>query len=178
MVQEMLEGQGGHKTLAGRVKPPACPRLQEDMAPWLTGWLAWAVGTSIGMERGTRQWGESPAPSQPQPPAPHLHLQDLVQTKCPDTDTLMVVPTRSFVCKSNSLARKGLGRAFEAFGGCKRAADVPVPHPRSCLCLAQQARQIHHGFAFTALSSPPPAKAAPREENNLKEWERGPKAQG
>lgn len=123
---------------------------------------------------GSRQCRGSPAPPQPQPPAPHPHLRELVHTKCPDPDTPTVAPTKCFASTSNSLARKGLGRAFGAFWGLQKC----------CLCACPAApwpnRQGKSITAWLLLPSPvpPQLRQLPDREITSKHGREGPKAQG
>jgi len=88
----------------------------------------------------------------------------------------MVAPTKCSTCTSNSLARKGLGRASEVFGGLQMCWKCACPtSPKFCLCLAQQAGNIHHGLVSAALSSPLQLGQLPEREITSEHGRRGPK---
>lgn len=100
--------QVGHKTPAGRVKPPRCQSLQEDTVLLLISWLQ---GTALGWIEGMGQCRGAFSVTIPTP-ALHPHLQDLIQAKFLDLDTLTIAPTKCFACASNNLAGNGAGKSF------------------------------------------------------------------
>lgn len=125
---------------------------------------------------GERGRGSAGGPRHHPNPSPQPHILTSESWSTPNAQIQTpsrLAPTKSFASTSNSLARKGLGRAFGAFWGLRKC----------CLCACPAApwpnRQGKSITAWLLLPSPvPPQLRQVPEGNNLETWEKGAQSPG